>query len=122
MSMAFVIRAKTLPPEEWSTCILDDTLRSGDDLYKSVLDLSKKNNISLGRNNYLLVKNFNVLGKKISMFGKKFETMYEDDPSIYGNLKSGDIGQTLKQGLATLFSISNNTSGILISQSEAYGM
>jgi len=89
MVLANILRARILSPQHWSTNVLNLNMIMGDQIYSNIRFETERNLTAypIQDDGYLLVRNFNVVKDDLLIFGQKFQIIFEEEPTIYGNLK-----------------------------------
>ncbi|CAG5055549.1 unnamed protein product [Parnassius apollo] len=101
MSLANIVRAAILSPNQWDVNILNANMLAGDSLYcwiRTQLDPTE-----LDETGYLEIRNFHIVRQSLQMYECRFSIEYDEDTLLFGSLQdsvnTNNIGITLHTAL-----------------------
>ncbi|VVC90599.1 unnamed protein product, partial [Leptidea sinapis] len=119
MSLANIVRAAILSPNQWDVNILNANMLAGDSLYcwiRTQLDPTE-----LDETGYLEIRKFHIVRQSLQMYEYRFSIEYDEDTLLFGSLQdsvnSNNIGITLHTALNRLFD--SHSSGILTASNKS---
>ncbi|KAL3283667.1 hypothetical protein HHI36_006805 [Cryptolaemus montrouzieri] len=119
MSLANIVRAAILSPNQWDVNILNANMLAGDSLYcwiRTQLDPTE-----LDETGYLEIRNFHIVRKSLQMYECRFSVEYDENTLLFGSLQdsvnTNNIGITLHTALNRLFD--SHSSGILTASNKS---
>ncbi|KAL3271802.1 hypothetical protein HHI36_022272 [Cryptolaemus montrouzieri] len=89
MSLANIVRAAILSPNQWDVNILNANMLAGDSLYcwiRTQLDPTE-----LDETGYLEIRNFHIVRQSLQMYECRFSVEYDEDTLLFGSLQDSGV-------------------------------
>ncbi|CAG5052131.1 unnamed protein product [Parnassius apollo] len=102
MSLANIVRAAILSPNQWDVNILNANMLAGDSLYywiRTQLDPTE-----LDETGYLEIRNFHIVRQSLQMYECRFSIEYDEDTLLFGSLQD-----SRQINLLAYFTVKTNT-------------
>ncbi|KAF9407199.1 hypothetical protein HW555_012690 [Spodoptera exigua] len=85
MSLANIVRAAILSPNQWDVNILNANMLAGDSLYCWIR--TQLEPFKLDETGYLEIRNFHIVRQSLQMYECRFSIEYDEDTVLFGSLQ-----------------------------------